>query len=77
MMYLLIPVLLVLMGLVVYSLVRGIGAFLHSTRMDLEHDPASGPSPSQIKQNKMMFNRILFQAAAVVVVAVMLFAAKG
>ena len=75
--WLLVPVLLVLMGLVVYSLVRGIGAFLHSTRMDLEHDPATGPSPSQIKQNKMMFNRILFQGLAVLVVALLLAAGSG
>ncbi len=74
--YLLIPVLIVLMGLVVYSLVRGIAAFLHSTKLDLEHDPASGPSPSQLKQNKMMFNRILFQGLAVLVVAALLAAAS-
>ncbi|MFM5907154.1 MAG: twin transmembrane helix small protein [Novosphingobium sp.] len=74
--YLLIPVLIVLMGLVVYSLVRGIAAFMQATKLDLEHDPASGPSPSQVKQNKMMFNRILFQGLAVLVVAVLL-AASG
>lgn len=74
--YLLIPVLIVLMGFVVYSLVRGIAAFLHSTKLDLEHDPASGPSPSQLKQNKMMFNRILFQGLAVLVVAALLAAAS-
>ncbi|PLK27847.1 HIG1 domain-containing protein [Novosphingobium sp. TH158] len=74
--YILIPALLVLMGLTVYSLVRGIAAFLNSTRLDLEHDPATGPSPSQVKQNKMMFNRILFQGLAVLVVAALLAASK-
>ena len=74
--YFLIVVLLVMIGGVIYSLVRGIAAFLQSTREDLESD-RTGPSAMQLRQNKMMFNRILFQAAAVVVVAVMLFAAKG
>lgn len=74
--YFLIVVLLVLLGGVLYSLVRGIAAFLQSTREDLESDH-TGPSAMQLKQNKMMFNRILFQAAAVAAVAVMLFAAKG
>lgn len=73
--YLLIPVLLVLLGGVVYSLVRGIGAFLQSTREDLERED-NGPSVMQLRQNKMMFNRILFQGAAVLVVALLLFAAK-
>jgi len=73
--YLLIPVLLVLLGGVVYSLVRGIAAFLQSTREDLERED-SGPSAMQLRQNKMMFNRILFQGAAVLVVALLLFAAK-
>ena len=71
----LIFVLLVMMGGVLYSLVRGIAAFLQSTREDLERD-GSGPSAMQLKQNKMMFNRILFQAGAVLIVALILFAAK-
>ena len=71
----LIFVLLVMMGGVLYSLVRGIAAFLQSTREDLERD-SSGPSAMQLKQNKMMFNRILFQAGAVLIVALILFAAK-
>ena len=70
--YLLIPVLVVLVVMVVVSLVRGISAFMQSTRLDLERDPNAGPSPMQLKQNKMMFNRILFQGFAVLVVAVIL-----
>lgn len=70
--YFLIFVLIVLMGFVVYSLVRGIVAFLQTTKADLQADPNSGPTQSQLKQNKMMFNRIMFQAAAILVVAVLL-----
>ena len=57
----------VLMGYVVLSLVRGIRAFLASTREDLNHDPASGPSPMQQRQNAMMAARIKFQLAAIAV----------
>ncbi|MEO7246864.1 MAG: twin transmembrane helix small protein [Novosphingobium sp.] len=70
--YLLILVIAGLMIMVVVSLVRGIVAFMQSTRDDLKHDYDDGPSPMQLRQNKMMFNRILFQAAAVLVVAVLL-----
>jgi len=61
-----------LMIMVVVSLVRGIAAFLQSTRVDLERDADSGPTEMQLRQNKMMFNRILFQGAAVLVVAILL-----
>ena len=69
--YFLIFVLLVMMGGVIYSLVRGIAAFLQSTREDLESD-RTGPSAMQLKQNKMMFNRIKFQGLAVLAVAILL-----
>ena len=69
-------VLVVLLGGVVYSLVRGIAAFLQSTREDLNRPEGSGPSPMQLRQNKMMMQRILFQGAAIMVVAMMLFAAR-
>ncbi|RXZ64908.1 HIG1 domain-containing protein [Pelagerythrobacter rhizovicinus] len=65
-------VLVVLMGLVVYSLVRGIVAFLKSTKMDLEREDTGGATEMQLMQNKMMFARIKYQALAVVVVAVLL-----
>ncbi len=68
----LIPVLIVLMGLVVYSLVRGIVAFMQGTKADLEAGDSTGPTPNQLLQNKMMFNRILYQGLAVLVVAVLL-----
>lgn len=69
--YLLIPILLGLMAMVVVSLVRGIVAFLETTRKDLE-TPGTGPTPSQLMQNKMMFNRIKYQALAILVVGVLL-----
>jgi hypothetical protein len=70
--YILIPLIVVLVIMVVVSLVRGIIAFLHSTKMDLDRDPAAGPSANQLMQNKMMFARIKYQALAVVVVAVLM-----
>lgn len=68
----LVIVLVVLMALVIYSLVRGIVAFLKSTKMDLEREDTGRASEMQLLQNKMMFNRIKYQALAVVVVAVLL-----
>ncbi len=75
--YILIPLIVVLMIMVVVSLVRGIVAFMQSTKMDLEGDPnATGATPAQMMQNKMMFNRIKYQAAAVVVVALLMAMSK-
>lgn len=69
----LIIVLVVLMGLTVFSLVRGVVAFLKSTKTDLESDHSgTGASEMQLLQNKMMMNRIKYQALAVLVVAVLL-----
>jgi hypothetical protein len=59
------------MILAVVSLVRGIVAFLQSSKSDLE-TPGTGATPMQLKQNKMMFNRIMFQGLAIVVVALLL-----
>ena len=70
--YILIPLIVVLVIMVVVSLVRGIIAFLNSTKFDLERDPSEGPSAMQLRQNQMMFARIKYQALAVVVVAVLL-----
>ncbi len=69
-------VLIALLGGVIYSLVKGIAAFLQSTREDLERPEGSGPSAMQLKQNQMMMKRILFQGAAILVVALMLFASR-
>jgi len=75
--YILVPIIAVLVILVVISLVRGIVAFINSTKEDLNRDPlATGPSANQLLQNKMMFNRIKYQAAAVLVCALLLAMAR-
>ena len=70
---------LVIVGLVimvVVSLVRGIVAFLQTTKSDL-NTPGNGAT-MQLQQNKMMFARIKYQALAILVVAVlMLFNKQG
>ena len=58
---------------VVISLVRGIVAFLQSTKLDLDNpDEAERAREMQLRQNKMMFARIKFQALAIVVVTILL-----
>jgi len=59
--------------LVVVSLVRGIIAFLQSTRIELESaDDEERVGRMQARQNQMMFNRIKYQALAILVIAVLL-----
>lgn len=70
--YILIPILVVLMGLVVFSLVRGIVAFLKTTKIDLESGEGETVTEMQLMQNKAMFARIKYQALAIVVVAIIL-----
>jgi hypothetical protein len=72
----LVPVILILMGLTVWSLLRGIGAFLNSTKAELEGD-GTRATEMQLLQNKMMFNRIKYQGLAVAVVAILLLFANG
>lgn len=69
----LIIVLVVLMGLTVFSLVRGVVAFLKTTKIDL-NTPGGGETATemQLKQNRMMMSRIKYQALAILVVAVLL-----
>lgn len=55
----------------VVMLVRGIISFLRTTEAELNSTDA-GPSQSSLKQNKMMTGRILFQALAVLFVALLL-----
>ena len=57
--------------LVVVSLVRGIVAFMQSTKLDLESD-GDRLTEMQLRQNKMMFARIKYKALAIVVVALLL-----
>ena len=74
--YVLIPVLVIMMALVVISLVKGIVAFMQSTREDLERGESAGPSEMQLRQNKMMYARILYQGIAILIVAVLLLASR-
>lgn len=74
--YILIPVLVVLLVLVVVSLVRGIVAFMKSTKIDLQTGKGENATDMQLLQNKMMFNRIKYQALAIVVVAIILAATQ-
>lgn len=69
----LVIVIVLLAIMVVVSLVRGIIAFLQSTRMDLESE-ASGDRATemQLRQNSAMISRIKYQAAAILVVAVLI-----
>jgi hypothetical protein len=55
----------------VVALVRGVIAFLKTTEEDLKSGNM-GPSASSAKQNKMMFARVGFQAAAVLLIALLL-----
>ena len=75
--YILIPVLAVLVIMVVVSLVRGIIAFLKTTKIDLESGQGETVTEMQLMQNKAMFARIKYQFAAVVVVAVIALVASS
>lgn len=70
--YFLIAVLVVLCALVLVSLVRGIIAFLKTTKIDLETGEGETATDMQLLQNKAMFARIKYQALAVAVVAIIL-----
>lgn len=69
---LLIIVLVVLVALTVFSLVRGVVAFLKTTKIDLETGEGETVTEMQLMQNKAMFARIKYQALAVAVVAIIL-----
>ena len=69
MIYILIPALLILMGMTLYSLLRGLNAFRQS--MDEGMD-AEGVTQLQLKQNRMMWARIKYQGAAILVVMILL-----
>ena len=68
----LIILLLIFMALAVFSLVRGVIAFLHTTKLDIENGGDGNIRELQLQQNKMMFSRIKYQALAIVVVAILL-----
>lgn len=70
--YFLVAVLVLLCILVVVSLVRGIVAFLKTTKIDLENNTGETVTEMQLAQNKAMFARIKYQALAILVVAIIL-----
>ncbi len=70
--YFLAAVLVILAIMVVVSLVRGIVAFLKTTRIDLETGESETATDMQLAQNKAMFARIKYQALAIAVVAIIL-----
>ncbi|MEC7399108.1 MAG: hypothetical protein VYD00_03715 [Pseudomonadota bacterium] len=72
----LIILLVLLMGLTLFSLIRGVVAFLKTTKIDLETGQGETATDMQLLQNKMMFNRIKYQALAVVVVVILLAATR-
>lgn len=59
------------MGATLFLLVKGIVTFLKTTEEELKSGE-SGPSASGLKQNKAMMGRILFQALAVLIIALLL-----
>ena len=68
--------LVIFMGLTLFSLIRGVVAFMKTTKIDLETGQGETATDMQLLQNKMMFNRIKYQALAVVVVAILLAATR-
>ena len=60
----------------VVALIRGIVTFLRTTEAELKGG-GEGPSQSSLKQNIMMFNRIAFQAIAVLLLALILLLNSG
>jgi hypothetical protein len=67
--YILIPALIILMGLTLYSLLRGLNAFRQS--LDADIDP-EGARELQLRQNRMMWARIKYQGLAIVAVILLL-----
>jgi len=59
----------------VVALVRGVVSFLQSASDEARGVGTSGLSALQLKSNRMMQQRILFQALAILIVVVLLFAA--
>nr|WP_137676846.1 hypothetical protein [Parerythrobacter lutipelagi] len=60
------------MAMVLFSLVKGVVAFLRTTKIDLETGDGETVTEMQVLQNKAMFARIKYQALAIVVVAILL-----
>lgn len=74
--YILIPIVAILMVMVVVSLFRGLNAFRQSLEQDAGGETTSGATQLQLLQNRMMWARIKYQLAAIVVVALLLLMAR-
>jgi hypothetical protein len=72
--FLFVLILLAAVGVLV-SLVRGVIQFMR-TQHDAVHGPNS-PIESGLKQNKMMWRRIQFQAIAIILVVVFMLVARS
>lgn len=70
--YILVAALVILCIMVIVSLVRGVIAFLQTTKIDLETGEGETATDMQLLQNKAMFSRIKYQALAIAVVAIIL-----
>jgi hypothetical protein len=73
--WMLVPIIVVLMGFVVVSLVRGVVTFLRASREEIDRG-GDGPSPNQLRQNQLMFARVKYQGLAVLVVIILLAASR-
>ena len=60
------------MAMVLFSLIRGVVAFLQSTKVDLQTGEQVDATEMQLKQNKAMMARVKWQAIAIVIIAILL-----
>lgn len=74
--YILIPIIVILMAMTLISLLRGLNAFRQSLDEDAGHDQSTGATELQLKQNRMMWARIKYQLAAIIVVVLLLTMAR-
>ncbi|MBX7458941.1 HIG1 domain-containing protein [Qipengyuania sp. 1NDH17] len=60
------------MAMVLFSLIRGVVAFLQSTKVDLQTGEQVDATEMQLKQNRAMMARVKWQAVAIVIIAILL-----
>ena len=60
------------MAMVLLSLIRGVVAFLQSTKVDLQTGEQVDATEMQLKQNRAMMARVKWQAIAIVIIAILL-----
>jgi hypothetical protein len=68
--------LLAAMGATLFILIKGLVNMAQTTSQDLE-GTGDGPSPRALKSQKLMQQRILFQAVAIAVIAIILIMASA